>query len=412
MKFAIINVTLNLTQACNLRCGYCFTNGKTNKRMSLETGKKSIDFLFNSAKRAHLDQLNGERAVDISFWGGEPLLEWKLMQDLVLYTEKRKDKNIKVSFGGTTNGTLLTKEKLPFLQEHGIFFMVSIDGTQKTHDRYRTTVNGSGSHTQIMKNMETVMKWWPFCQVRMSPYPERIGNFYEDFKYLIDHGMYNINFSPVLEHNWTEKSWKVWENQSYRVVDLISKYRKKGIFINNKHFIDYCGRDDSHWPCGAGRFYAGIDTDGAIFPCHRFIKFNDTRNWKEKEMCVGHIKYGITKPELIKKFIYFQPDKCKTCDFWYTTPCRGGCYATNFDLTGDIEKSTMCRYVEMQTKVSKYYMQKIDRGGEQGEQCVTRVEKVEDINKPGLKAITPQKVMDLFKDLETRVKRVEKSLGV
>lgn len=364
-KFAITNASFNLTQGCNLKCGYCFTYGQTAKRMHFEVGKRCIDFLFTNARDAQPTQLNGgKRSIDISFWGGEPLLEWNLLKDLVGYGETKKDQGVKITFGGTTNGTLLTEDKIPFLDEHKVLFMVSLDGTQETHDKFRTFGGGKGSHALIMQNMEKVLKKWPFYRIRMSPYADGVHRFYEDIKYLVDHGMYNIMFSPVYESGWKEEHWKIWEDECYKVVDLIAEKRTKGIKIEIEHFKSYTGIDNSKWPCGAGRFYIGFDVDGAIYPCHRFNKFTDKRDWKEKEVCIGHVDHGITNPEFKSKFIDYQPMGCGECSFYSTTPCHGGCYAVNHDLTGSIQTppKDLCRYVEMQKSVSEYYKEKVEIG--------------------------------------------------
>lgn len=330
-------------------------------------------------------------------------MEWDLLKRLARYARKKTREKIDLELGGTTNGTLLTKDKFSFLQEHGIFFLVSLDGTQKTHDYYRKTIGGKGTHSIIMKNMEKALKWWPFYRVRMSPYPSGVHRFYADVKYLLSHGIHNFMFSPVFEAKWEERHWKSWEEQCYRVIDLIAGYKKKGIFIDVEHFRTYSFRDNSCWPCGAANHYVGFDVDGGIYPCHRFIKF-DGKGWQEKEICIGHVAKGILKPRLREEFIYFQPIRCKRCDHWYSTPCHGGCYAVNYDLNGSIEKPATCRYIDMQAKVSKYYMKKVGFG-DTG--TIAPVEKVDDIYKPGLKAITPQKVMDVIKQIGLRLKRLE-----
>ena len=446
-RHPITSASFNMTQGCNLRCTYCFTYGQSAKRMSLEIGKKCVDFLFRDAREADINLMpNKKRQVDISFWGGEPLLEWKLIQDLVLYAEAMKGK-IMTSFGGTTNGVLLTPEKIPFLKDHRILFMVSLDGTQETHDKYRRMATGAGSHAAIMKNMERVIKEWPFYKVRMSPYADGIHRFYEDVKYLVEFGFTNIMFSPVYESNFTEEHWKIWEAECYKVVDLIADYRKKGTKVEIEHFKSYISRDRSEWPCGAGRFYVGFDVDGAIYPCHRFNKFTDHRDWQEKEVCIGHVDHGITNPEFRQKFVDFKPIGCEKCDFFFSTPCHGGCYAVNFDLTGDIQKApeALCRYVKMQKAVSEYYKEKIGMeqglsaiGQPQGRSCVCynmcylegTDDEIRDVDGTDIqcqcynanytgdldpklarpiegKVITPSEVMELLRKIDKRLSKVE-----
>lgn len=354
--YLITRASLNLTRACNLACSYpCFTYGCTKGSMPFETARKIVDFLANQAAES------GEKSIEISFWGGEPLIEWNLLKQIVLYTKAAIHPAISVSFGGTVNGTLLTTEKLDFLNEHNILFMVSIDGTQETHDFYRKSPQGFGSHKIIMRNMEKVLEKWPNYRVRMGPTADNIHRFYEDVKYLFDFGFNYIMFSPVYEGNWTEERWNIWEDQCYKVIDYMAELRKQGRMVEIEHFKSYISIDDSHWPCGASRNYVGFDIDGAIYPCHRFNKFNDNRPWQEKEVCIGHIDYGITRPEFRQKFIEFHPTNCGNCAYFNNTPCHGGCYAINYDFTGDINTApdVLCRYVKLQKKVSEYYKEKI-----------------------------------------------------
>jgi uncharacterized protein len=349
--------------------------------MSWAVAKKSVDFLFNNAKRTKENKM-----VRIDFWGGEPLLEWNLLKKITLYAESvSKRTTIPVHFGGTTNGTLLTEEKFTFLGKHGIKFLVSLDGTAESHNKYRVFRSGRGSHALIVKNMKKVLKKWPDYAVRLSPYPESIKRFYNDIKFLIDLGFRNVMYSPVFEANWKEKDWNKWEDEGYKVVDLLSEKKREGINIFIHQFDEFCGQElDQKYPCGAGRHYIGIDIDGGIYPCHRFCKF-DGKSWKEKETCIGHVDLGIINLEFIDRFINFKT--CEGCEFANTTPCCGGCPATNYDLTGDINTPTdkNCRWIKVQTKISRYMMEK-----------------------ENLKRTTPQAVMDLLRRLEMRVEQIEK----
>lgn len=408
-QYLITRASLNLTRACNLACSYCFTNGCTKGSMSLEIAKKIVDFLFNNAKDSP------EQIVDISFWGGEPLIEWELLKNITLYVEDvSKRTAIPVTFGGTTNGTLLTPDKLDWLDEHKVFFMVSIDGTKESHDTHRKFHDGYGSHDIVMKNMESVLKKWPFYRARLSPSVERIDHFYEDMKYLFDFGFDNIMFSPVYEGDWTDQKWATWEEQSIKVVDYMVDLKKQGRKPVVEHFKSYVSVDNSKWPCGAGRNYCGFDIDGAIYPCHRFNKFNDNRPWQEKEVCIGHVDHGITRPDFRQTFIDLHYPQCGECERLEDTPCHGGCFGVNFDFNGRIDAphKGMCKYVEVQKKVSMYFNDVMPKevscmpysGPDMTCECFNA-------NYTGpireLKQITPQQVMDLLRDLQKRVEVLE-----
>lgn len=357
MNIPITNASLNVTQNCNLECPYCFAHEKTQKRMSFEIGKKCVDFLLKNALDANINHLAGKRrVVDISFWGGEPLIEWKMIQKLVEYSENCElSKDVVVGFSGTTNGTLLTEDKLDFLADHNIFFMVSIDGMAETHNRNRKFRDGRGSHAIIMKNMETVLKRWPWYNVRLSILADRVDHFFEDMKYLIDSGFKTLVFSPVYESAWTDEKWEIFEEQYKALADLNLERRD----FKLEHLEQYAEPYPNRFPCGAGRFYVGIDIDGAIYPCHRFNKFDDYRLWNEKEVCIGHVDFGITNPAFRQQFIDGRKcfDCSSDCDM---TPCKGGCPATNYDLGGTLNHTSLiCKYTEIMKRVSKYWLEKV-----------------------------------------------------
>jgi len=365
MNYPIVNATLSLTRNCNLKCSYCFSGkNKTNDKMSFETGQKSIDFLIKECMNAKLDELpSKQRRIDVSFWGGEPLLEWEMLKKLVLYAESVKPEGLIISYGGTTNGVFLTPDKFDFLDKYKIFFMMSIDGTADTHNEFRIMKNGTGSHEIVSRNLKAAIDKWPFFRTRMTVVPEKIHNFYNDVKYLIDLGVNHIAFSPVYENVWTEKHWETFKSESFKIVDFIAEKQKEGKNIKIEHFISYSQKSyDEHikHPCGAGRSYVGIDIDGSIHPCHRFIKFDDNRPWQEKEWCFGHIEHGITKPEVRDKFLLFNPKKCYDKECYINSPCLGGCYAANVDFNGGIDcVGNSCEYVKAQIIVSKYYKENV-----------------------------------------------------
>lgn len=370
MALPITAASLNLTQNCNLRCSYCFNGDKTTKRMSFETAKKCVDFILKEASEANINLLNGkQRQVELQFWGGEPLLEWDMIKDLVDYSENSHYKDVRVNFSGTTNGTLLTPEKFDFMQDHQVFFMVSLDGTPETHNRYRKFVDGRGSQEDTIYNVKEALKRWPFLKIRMSPYPERIGNFCNDVQYLVHSGINDIMWSPVYESNWTDEAWLTWEDQLYRLVDMVAANARKGLNCNIAPF----NNDDTFdkYPCGAGRHYVGFDTEGEIYICHRFSKFSDQRPWCDKENCIGHVDTGITRQDVRDQLEFY--------------PQKKGCPAINFDCSGDMKTvpADVRIYDMMLSRVRKY-------------------------NRSKLTATSPQQLMNWYRDLAERVQNLER----
>ena len=368
--FPITRASFNLTRACNLACDYCFTNGCTQGSMPWPVAQKAIDFLFEGAQKCK----GKDREVEVSFWGGEPLLKWELLQKMVAYaTDISKTTSIPVKFGGTTNGTLLTPEKFDFLDKARLKFLVSFDGTPETHNLHRKfRISGEGSHAVIKKNLEAALARWQDYRPRMGLMAERVDHFFEDTKYLFDMGCDHLVFSPVFEGDWTNEKWAIFVEQGKKVVDYMVELLAQGRKVDIQHFKGYIKADASEYPCGAGRFYVGIDIDGAIYPCHRFNKFNDNRPWQEKEMCIGHIDHGITRPEFRSLFIDWDHG-CGECPRLKEIPCHGGCYAVRFDMTGSLVApyKMACKYAEAQQKISAYYKEKVPMADQTtGQSCI------------------------------------------
>lgn len=337
--YEISAISLDLTKACNLRCHYCFSNLSKGDYQATdlteEMGKKAIDWLMDPGTRGK------KTKVDIAFWGGEPLLRWEMMKTLILYGEERaRHHNIKVTFGGTTNVTLLTPEKFDFLDKHNCKFLLSIDGRQEHHDLHRVYANGKGSWQEVDKNLEAILERWPDSQVRLSYSVETIETFLDDLKYLYEKGVRRIAYSPVCEGDWNDENIAKLQRTWEEITDWWIELEKQGKSPYLKYVEDSCQRmisdEGNHKPCGAGSGYVGITTDGSIHVCHRFNKFNDDRSWYQKSYCLGHIDYGILNQELRNNFIKWDaeemmPDGCKECSE-YLRSCSGGCWASNWDL--------------------------------------------------------------------------------
>jgi uncharacterized protein len=343
--FPISSITLDLTTRCPLACDYCFAGAckeYETSDLTLEQGKKTIDWLFLPSTRGN------EKVIDISFWGGEPLVRWELLKELVLYAEgKAKEAGVNVKFGGTTNVVLLTPDKFDFMDQHNLYFLLSIDGTKEHHDKHRKFKNGQGSWDTVDKNATEILKRWPNHQVRMSYSVENLDGMMDDLNYLYNKGFHDIVYSPVSEGDWTEERINTLKDMWEQIADWYIAKRKAGLPIRLKFLEDDCKSifgitRKGQAPCGAGRGYVGVDDKGAIRPCHRFNKFEDKRPWYEQETCIGHIDYGILNQEFRENFTKWDatkdlPESCHNCEA-YCNSCVGGCWATNWDINGDLRK--------------------------------------------------------------------------
>lgn len=330
MSNFVTSITLDLTEQCDLRCTYCFTSGKTTNRMSFETAKKAILWLFSK-------EVSGdEKNIKITFWGGEPLLEFELIKQIVTFVRSiEEDYGKKVKFNMTTNGMNLTEEVIKYLMLHNIGYMISVDGFGE-RNRYRKTINGDNSFEQVLEKLKLSKSLYPMTNIRLTLTPENAFYMYEDIlKFREVVGIDRFHFSPAYEMNWTEQDYKNVEYTLYRLAEEVIRSYKSGKRFRIKPFSYRPTKNAGGYPCGAGHTYLSISTEGAIYPCHRFHDFCDGRVWSEQEKCLGHIDTGITNSEFKAQFDDF-PQLLKN----YNCAHCGGCYATNFDITGSIFTGT------------------------------------------------------------------------
>jgi len=338
--YPIKSCTIDVTEACNLACTYCFTWGNTNRVLDLKLGKEIVDFFFD-----HVDPKDNH--YELSFWGGEPLLQYRLVKLLILYAER---KSKKVVFGGTTNGLLLDKEKLEFFRDHKGKFMISIDGVKEVHDKYRVYKDGRGSWDDLKRRIPAVLNVWPDARFRMSLSTGLVPYLFESVKWLYSEGVRWIAFSPVFEEDWREENLKLLEEQLILLADFMNKHQD----FSCKHLSDPGSGIWQDYPCGAGRSYVGFSVDGKIYPCHRFNKYGNAKKNKEvrEKWCIGDIWTGFNeKRQVFLDYPKLRKEQCGECSVYKF--CAGGCYAVLADLTGSIFglQNGFCEYEKLLFKI-------------------------------------------------------------
>lgn len=350
----ITAITLELTEDCNLRCDYCFTYGKRKEKMTIETAKKSIDWLIEQSK--------DQPRIDVTFWGGEPLTQLSLVKEIVEYIKIETSKaNKGYALSMTTNGTLLSESTLKYLQDENILFSVSIDGREEVHNAHRPFASGKGSYKSVERGIKRALKYFPELNLRLSLTSDKGYMLADDIKYFYSEwGVKNFNFSPVWEHDWTEDKLQIVEEQFKELSEFTIEEMEKGnelLIYPFRYGIERLLATEKQLPCGAGRHYVGISTEGAIYPCHRFHKFSDTRKWNEQEFCIGHIDKGITRSDTRQMFYDYSIDnieKCKKCEIYQY--CVGHCYSSCLDIVGDMHEfnDAMCTWSKLVITAAKF----------------------------------------------------------
>ncbi len=330
---------LHVAHDCNLACKYCFAceghyNGSKDI-MSLEVGKKAFDFLVaNSGNRRNLE---------VDFFGGEPLMNFKVVKQLVDYArglEKEHDKNFRFTI--TTNGVLLNDEIIDYINENMVNVVLSVDGRKEVHDNMRPfSGKNRGTYDYIMPKFKKLVEKRDGKDYYVrGTFTAHNLDFAKDVLHLSSEGFEQISVEPVVggdgedyaildEH--TEVLVKEYETLAREIVKRSKDKSKKK--INFFHFnIDLEGGPCIYkrmTGCGAGVEYVAITPKGEIFPCHQFVG-ND-------EMKIGHVDTGIVATDIVKEFKcsnVYAKSGCGDCFAKYY--CSGGCSANGYNFKGSI----------------------------------------------------------------------------
>ncbi|WP_066059625.1 thioether cross-link-forming SCIFF peptide maturase [Robertmurraya korlensis] len=326
----------NVAHTCNLSCDYCFASqGKYNGNraiMSYDVGKRAIDFL--------LEHSGHHRNLDIDFFGGEPLMAWNVVKQIVSYARSKEQeyrKNFRFTF--TTNGMLLNDEVTEFLNEEMDNVVLSLDGRREVHDRLRKTVNGKGSYDHIVpKFQQFIRKRGEKEYYVRGTYTHDNVDFTNDIFHIADLGFDKLSMEPVIcdpkePYALTEEDLPYIYNQ-YEILakEMIARGEKGKGFTFYHYMLDL-----SEGPCiqkrisgcGSGTEYLAVTPWGELFPCHQFVG--------DEEFSMGNIWDGVTKPEIeaqFKESNCYSKAECQNC--WAKLYCSGGCPANSLHATGSI----------------------------------------------------------------------------
>ncbi len=327
---------LHIAHDCNLKCKYCFAeegeyHGKR-ELMTTEVGKKAIDFLIKaSGKRKNLE---------VDFFGGEPLMNFQVVKDVVEYArslEKENNKNFRFTI--TTNGILLNDEIQQYINENMHNVVLSVDGRKNVHDKMRPCANGKGSYDIVMPKYKKLAdsRNQTDYYVR-GTFTRHNLDFSEDVFHLADEGFKQISVEPVVadineDYAIRQEDLPVIFKEYEKLACKIVESRKKGQWFNFFHFmIDLTGGPcvtKRLVGCGSGTEYLAVTPTGDLYPCHQFVGM--------EEFKMGTVDTGVERGDIREKFencnVYSKPE-CKKC--WARFYCSGGCVANSFNTHGDL----------------------------------------------------------------------------
>ena len=327
---------LHIAHTCNLNCAYCFASqGKYHGNralMSFETGKRALDFLIeNSGTRRNLE---------VDFFGGEPLMNFDVVKQLVAYArsvEKEHNKNFRFTL--TTNGVLIDDDVIEFANKECSNVVLSLDGRKEIHDRYRVDYAGNGSWEKI------VPKFQKFVEARegknyymRGTFTHANPDFLKDIQQMLDLGFSELSMEPVVcapgdPSELTEEDLPIVMEQYEKLAELMLQRDKEGKPFTFYHYmIDLTGGPCIYKRisgCGSGTEYMAVTPWGDLYPCHQFVG--------EEKFRLGDIWTGVTNTEIQKDFancnVYAHPE-CRDC--WARLYCSGGCAANAYHSTGSV----------------------------------------------------------------------------
>ena len=327
---------LHVAHTCNLNCAYCFASqGKYHGEravMSFEVGKQALDFLIaNSGSRRNLE---------VDFFGGEPLMNFQVVKDLVAYArsiEKEHNKNFRFTL--TTNGLLIDEDVIDFANREMSNVVLSLDGRKEIHDRYRVDYAGNGSWERIVPKFQKLVAARGGKNYYMrGTFTHANPDFLQDIQQMLDLGFTELSMEPVVcapgdPSALTEEDFPVVCEQYEKLAELMLRRDKEGKPFTFYHYmLDLSGGPCIYKRisgCGSGTEYMAVTPWGDLYPCHQFVG--------DEKFRLGNIWDGVTNTERRAEFaacnVYAHPE-CRDC--WARLYCSGGCAANAYHATGAI----------------------------------------------------------------------------
>ena len=327
---------LHIAHTCNLNCEYCFASqGKYHGErsvMSFEVGKRALDFLIeNSGSRRNLE---------VDFFGGEPLMNFEVVKQLVEYARSvEKDAGKNFRFTLTTNGILIDDDVIEFANKEMSNVVLSLDGRKEIHDRYRVDYAGNGSWDRIVPKFQKLVEARGGKNYYMrGTFTHRNPDFLEDVKTMLELGFKELSMEPVVcaegdAARLTDEDLEIVKKQYEDLAALMIEHDRKGDPFTFYHYmIDLKGGPCIYKRisgCGAGTEYMAVTPWGDLYPCHQFVG--------DDKFLLGNIWDGVKNQAIREEFFkcnVYTREECRNC--WARLYCSGGCFANSYHATGSV----------------------------------------------------------------------------
>jgi uncharacterized protein len=356
--FPLNTMVLNVTNKCNLACTYCYEYGedkivdtqygKAPKFMSEDTAEESVEFLLRESK--------GQEVAHLTFFGGETLLNFPVLQKAVAYARRRAaEEGKRIQFSLTTNATLLQPDVIQWLAENDIGVTISIDGPKAVQDGLRVFHNGKGTYDVVLPKIRELLRVH-----RSRPIGARVTltqknmNVLEIYRHLTQEiGFWEVGLAPVTtqEHRDYSISPEGKDEMLRQFEELAGEWLECALrdehhgFTNVTDTIEEIHKGVSKaYGCGAGLGLMGVATDGEVALCHRFAG--------SPEHSIGSVTEGVDRVKqgkFLEDHHIASKTDCHTC--WARPICSGGCYHEAHVRYGDSSHANLhyCTWVRSWT---------------------------------------------------------------
>ena len=328
---------LHIAHTCNLNCSYCFASqGKYHGEralMSFEVGKRALDFLVENS--------HGRTNLEVDFFGGEPLMNFDVVKQLVAYArsiEKEKGKNFRFTL--TTNGVLIDDDVIDFANKEMSNVVLSLDGRKEVHDRFRVDYAGKGSWEKIVPKFQKLVEARGGKNYYMrGTFTHHNPDFLKDVQTMLDLGFDELSMEPVVcasgdPSELTMEDLPIVLAQYEELAKLMMERDKQGKPFTFYHYmIDLAGGPCIYKRisgCGSGTEYMAVTPWGDLYPCHQFVG--------DEKFKLGDIWKGVDNTAIQDEFMQcnvYARSECRDC--WARLYCSGGCAANAYHATGSVK---------------------------------------------------------------------------
>lgn len=355
---ALSSLCLMLAEDCNLRCDYCFVTGgkpaKAKRRMAEGTAKASVDFLLAQSRETKL--------LHLSYFGGEPMLNFPVLVETTRYALKRAEaEGREIRFNITTNATVVNDSVQDFLAAHpAVSLLLSLDGGTEIHDRHRRFPGGKGSFEAAASTLRRLLADERIGPKRLSvrgTFTTVNQAFTRAASELLALGARDISLEPAIvkrgELEINEDNLPAIKAEYDRLAHFFLEQARSGNPFSFFHFdraMDQISLSEPVVkPCGAGDGYLAVSYDGSLFPCHRFVG--------DRKFRMGDVWQGLVNPELWELFRGVEvngKEKCREC--WAKYLCGGGCHRHAAEFNGSILEpyDIECELVKWRIEIAAY----------------------------------------------------------